>query len=243
MDSTRRTGTVAGLFFVVAAATAIAALALYHDVLHDARYVVDTSRSDTAVLLGAALEAVTAISVVGTATALWPIIRRESQGVALAYVVGRVLEAAFIAVGIISLLAIVTLRQDAAGAAGGDAVSMVTTARALVALHDWTFLFGPGLAIGVNTALLAWIMYRSALVPRWIAAVGLAGGPLVFASSVAVLFGAYAQTSAVAALAAAPVFVWEMSLAARLIAKGVVASPAPLDVRSRPTAAVAALPQ
>jgi hypothetical protein len=132
-------------------------------------------------------------------------------------VAGRVLEAAFIAVGIISLLAIVTLRQDAAGA---DDASLITTGKALVALHDWTFLFGPGLAIGINTTLLAWLMYRSQLVPRAIAVVGLIGGPVVFCSSVAVLFGLYEQTSAVAGLAAFPVFAWEMSLASWLIAKG-----------------------
>jgi hypothetical protein len=92
--------------------------------------------------------------------------------------------------------------------------------RVLAALHDWTFLFGPGLAIGINTALLAALMYRSRLVPRTIAVIGLIGGPLVFASSVAVLFGAYEQASGVAALAALPVFAWEMSLAGWMIVKG-----------------------
>jgi hypothetical protein len=96
----------------------------------------------------------------------------------------------------------------------------VTVGKTLVALHDWTFLFGPGLAIGVNTLLLAYLMYRSRLVPRLIAVIGLTGGPLIFASAAAVLFGLYEQVSAWGMIAAIPVFVWEMSLAVWLIVKG-----------------------
>ena len=235
MHSPRKNAIAAGVFFIVAAVAAIAGLALYHAVLGDPGYIVDRSRDDSEVLLGACFEIALAIAVVGTATALFPVVRRQSEGVALAYVVGRLMEAAVIVVGIISLLSIVTLRQDAAGAAGGDGASLIATGKALVALHDWTFLFGPGLAIGINTTLLAWLMYRSQLVPRAIAVVGLIGGPLVFCSSVAVLFGLYEQTSAVAGLAAFPVFAWEMSLAGWLIAKGFKPSQALDGAADRPT--------
>src|SRR5262249_58480377 len=91
---------------------------------------------------------------------------RQGEGIALGYVAGRVLEAVVIVAGIISLLSVVTLRRDAAGAAGANAASLVTAGKTLVALHDWTFLFGPGLAIGVNTLLLAYLMYPSPLLPR-----------------------------------------------------------------------------
>jgi Domain of unknown function (DUF4386) len=121
-----------------------------------------------------------AISVIGTAVTLFPIVKRQSEGIALGYVAGRVVEAVVIMVGIMSLLSVVTLRHDAAGA---DTGTLVVAGRALVAVHDWTFLFGPGLAIGVNTLLLAYLMYRSGLVPRLIAVVGLIGGPLIFVSS------------------------------------------------------------
>jgi hypothetical protein len=236
MSSLRKSGIVAGVFFIVAAVAAIAGLALYHSVLNDTSYIVDGSRRDTKVLLGALLEIVVAISVVGTGVTLFPILRRHSEGLALGYAVGRLLEATVIVVGIISLLSIVTLRQDAAGA---DGASLLTTGKALVALHDWTFLLGPGFAIGVNTTLLAFLMYRSQLVPRTIAVLGLVGGPLVFASSTAVLFGAYEQLSGVAGVAAFPVFAWEMSLAVWMIVKGFKPSPAvdrashPLDLAPR----------
>jgi uncharacterized protein DUF4386 len=215
-SATRRSAVLAGVFFIVAAAAAIAGLALYDPVLSDSRFVLD-SANDTQVLLGAFFEIVTVIAVIGTAVTLYPVIRQKSEGLAIGYLAGRTTEGVIIAVGIISLLSIVTLGQDSS--AGRDA-TLVTVSQALVAVHDWTFLLGPGFAIGVNTLMLAYLMYRSGLVPRAIAVIGLVGGPLVFASSTAVLFGAYDQLSAPAAIAAFPVFAWEMSLAAWLIAKG-----------------------
>jgi uncharacterized protein DUF4386 len=212
VSSTKNNAILAGVFFIVAAAAAIAGLALYDPVLNDPGYITDASRTDTQVLVGAFCEVLVVISVIGTGVTLYPVVRRFGEATAIAYLVGRLLEAAVIAVGIISLLSIVALRQDG----GGD----VATGKALVALHDATFLFGPGLAIGINTVLLASLMYRSQLVPRAIARIGLVGGPLVFASSVAVLFGAYDQVSSASVVAALPVFVWEMSLAVWMIAKG-----------------------
>ena len=215
-SATRRSAVLAGVFFIVAAAAAIAGLALYDPVLNESRFVLD-SANDTQVLLGAFFEIVTVIAVIGTAVTLYPVIRQKSEGLAIGYLAGRTTEGVIIVVGIISLLSIVTLGQDSS--AGQDA-TLVTVSQALVAVHDWTFLLGPGFAIGVNTLMLAYVMYRSGLVPRAIAVIGLAGGPLVFASSTAVLFGAYDQLSALAAIAAFPVFAWEMSLAVWLIAKG-----------------------
>lgn len=101
----------------------------------------------------------------------------------------------------------------------------MTVGTSLVTIHDWTFLFGPNLAIGVNTLLLAYLMYRSRLVPRGIAVLGLIGGPLIFASGAAVMFGLYQQISVWGAIAAIPVFAWEMSLAVWLIVKGFKPSP------------------
>lgn len=148
-----------------ARAAPIAGLALYDPVLNDPGYVVE-SADDTQVLLGAFFEIVLAIAVIGTAVTLYPIVKRQNEGIALGYVAGRVSEAVIIVVGIVSLLSIVTLGQDSAGAAGDQAASLVTTGEALAAIHDWTFLFGPGFAIGVNTLMLAHLMYRFGLVPR-----------------------------------------------------------------------------
>jgi hypothetical protein len=155
---------------------AIAALPLYSSVLDDPRYILGAG-TDAQVRLGAFLEFIVVIANIGTAVVLYPIVKRQNQVVALGYVATRIVESMIIAVGIFSLLSIVTLRQDLAGS-GADSASLVTAGRSLVALHDWTFLFGPGMLAGLgNGILLGYLLYRSGLVPRRLAMLGLIGGP------------------------------------------------------------------
>ncbi|MFE7774885.1 DUF4386 domain-containing protein [Streptomyces sp. NPDC057445] len=225
MSSDRRTAVVAGVLFLITEIAAIAGLVLYRPVLGATDHAVAPG-ADTWVSLGALCEVVLAVAVVGTGVALFPVVKRWNEGVALGYVCGRLLEAAVIVVGIVSVLSVVTLRQDLAGAAGADGDSLAAADKSLVAIHDWTFLLGPNIALGLNTVLLAYLMYRSRLVPRFIAVLGLVGGPVICASAVAVMFGLYQQVSVPGSAAALPVFAWEVSLAVRLITKGFRPSPA-----------------
>jgi hypothetical protein len=115
----------------------------------------------------------------------------------------------------------VTLRQDFAGVAGADANSFVTAGTSLVAVHDWTFLLGPGFIVGVgNGLILGYLMYRSGLVPRGMAMLGLVAGPVLCAGGIAALFGVIEPDSALKSLAAAPEFAWELSLGIYLLVKG-----------------------
>jgi hypothetical protein len=221
VKSTRRSAVVAGVFFIVAAVAAIIGLALEGPVLNDSRYIVSGSGADDRVILGAFFEVILVISVIGTAVMLFPIVRRQNESIALGYVAGRVVEGVVIVVGIMSVLSVVTLKNDFAGAAGGaDTPSLILAGKSLVVIHNWTFLFGPSLAIGVNTLLLAYLMYTSRLVPRVIPVLGLVGGPVIFGSGTAEMFGLYQQISVWGSVGAIPVFLWEMSLAVWMIAKG-----------------------
>ncbi|MFE9841687.1 DUF4386 domain-containing protein [Streptomyces goshikiensis] len=219
MSETRRLAVVAGALFLVTEVAAIGGLALYRPVLEGPGYVVG-SGADTRVFLGALCELVLALAVMGTGAALYPVLRRRSEAAAVGYVCGRLLEAAVIVVGIVSVLAVVTLRRSAGPSGAADAASLVTAGKTLVALHDWTFLLGPNFALGANTLVLACLMYTSRLVPRAVAVLGLAGGALICASATAVLFGVYEQVSVAGSLAALPVFAWEVTLAVRLLFKG-----------------------
>lgn len=213
----RKIAIAAGVFFLISDVVSIAAVLLYGSVLTSPDYIVGPG-SDTRVLLGALLEVIVAFSVIGTAVALYPVVRRQNEGVALGYVALRTLEAGIIVIGVVSILPIVTLRQ--AGIAGTDPATLTTVGRALVSIHNWTILIGPDFTSGLNTVLLAFLLYRSRLVPRFIPVLGLVGGPLVFATAIAVLFGVLAQISALAILPALPELAWELSLATYLIVKG-----------------------
>jgi hypothetical protein len=217
----RKLALATGIFFLITIIASIpAAFVFYAPVLGDPRYILGGS-ADTSVFLGAFLEVITALACIGTAVALFPVVKKQNEAVALGYVAVRVFEATIIALGIVSLLSVVTLRQDFAGAAGADAASLGQLGQGLVAIHDATFLIGPGLLAGLgNGVLLGYLMYRSGLVPRRMALLGLIGGPLVTASGIAILFGLYEQVSPVAALSAIPETLWELSLGVWLVVKG-----------------------
>src|SRR5215217_3310705 len=210
---------VTGILFLITFATSIPPF-VYHyvPVVDDPRYIVGGGGADNSVSLGAFLELLLIIANIGTAVVLWPVLKRVNEILALGYVTARVVECAFIAVGILSLLSVVTLRQEAAGA---DSASLVAVGKSLVALHGWTFLLGPGFMVGVgNGLILGYLMYTSALVPRGMAVLGLIGGPLIIASGVGVLFGVIEAGGVVQGLVTIPEFLWELSLGIWPIVRG-----------------------
>jgi hypothetical protein len=225
MDFARKAALVAGIFYLVTFISSIpAALILLPPVLDNPDYIVSAG-ADTRVIWGCFLDVVNALAGIGTAVALFPVVKRQSEALALGFVTTRMLEAAVIMIGVVSLLAVVTLRQDLAGAAGADAASLVTTGTALVAVRDWTFILGPGLMPALNALLLGSIMYRSRLVPRIIPTMGLIGAPLLLAATTATLFGYTEPFSVWANLATLPVAAWELSLGVWMVVKGFKPSP------------------
>ena len=224
-DAQRRTALIAGVWFAITFVTSIPALILYQPLLKHTNYIFG-SGTRTGIAVGATLEVFLAISGIATAVVLYPIIKRQSQSISLGYVASRTLESTIIVVGIVSVMSVVTLRHDVGGAGAAHPASLVLVERALVAIHDWTFLLGPGFCAGFgNGILLGYLMYKSGLVPRGMAMLGLIGGPLIFVSGIAILFGAFKNGSAAANLLALPEIAWEASLTVYLIVKGFKSSP------------------
>ena len=223
MDPLRRTASLTGWLFIVTFVASIPAFFIFYEpVLDHPNYIVGAG-ADNRIALGALLEMIVIIANIGTAVVLFPILKRQNESLALGYVTARIMESAFIAIGILSLLAVVTLLQDV-GAAGGD--SLVLAGRSLVAIHDWTFLLGPGWVVGVgNGLILGYLMYTSGLVPRGMTWLGLIGGPLIILSGTLVLFDVIEPGSSAQAIATIPEFLWELSLGIYLIVKGFKPSP------------------
>jgi hypothetical protein len=220
----RRTAGIAGWLMASTFVTSIlAALILYEPVLNDADYILGAGE-DTRITLGALMEFLLMIGNVGTAVVMYPILKRYSETLSLSYVASRTIESTIIGVGAISLLSVVTLRDDLAGSIGANSASLDIAGQTLVAIHDWTFLLGPGFCVGVNGILLGWLMYRTGLMPRRLAMLGVVGGPLIFASAIAVLLGAYEQDG-LHALFSIPEGLFEASFAIYLIVKGFRPSP------------------
>jgi hypothetical protein len=205
------------VLYLITFFTSIPAFFFYVPVLDDPRYILGGG-ADTSVAFGAFLELILIIANIGTAVVLYPILKRQNEILILGYVTARVMECVFIAVGILSLLTVVALRQEAAGA---DAASLITAGKSLVALHEWTHLLGPGFFVGVgNGLILGYLMYTSALVPRGMAVLGLVGGPLIIASGVGVLLGVIEPEGVVQGIATIPEFFWELLLGIWPIVRG-----------------------
>jgi hypothetical protein len=229
MDTTRKLAIATGVCFLITHVTSVPAAFLYDPILNGKNYVLG-SGSDTQVVLGAFLELICALGNIGTAVCLFPVVRRWSEAGALGYVGLRTLESAIMAAGLLPLLVVVTLRQHLAGTAGVDTASLAMLGNSLVEMHKWTRLLGPGLVCGVNTTVMAYLLYRSRLVPRIIPILGLIGGPAIFAYWTARMFGASEQALGWATIGVLPIFAWEVSLALRLIIKGFNTTPVTPEV-------------
>ena len=211
MTSLRQTSLAAGVLYLITFIS-IPSLALYKAV-RKPEYILGAG-PDTTVLVTGILEMIVALAGIGTAVALYPVLKRQNQSLAIGLVGIRVLEAATIFSGVVSLLSVVSLRQTGAGIGGLD------TARGLIAQHDWTFTLGQGLLPGVNDLLLGILLYKSGLVPRALSLIGVIGGPVVLGSVVAKYFGLYDELSAWSLLGALPVAVFEFALGVYLTVKG-----------------------
>jgi hypothetical protein len=204
MDDDQRLARIFGVLFIITFITSIGALALFQSVLDDPAGYIAGGGKDAQIYLGAFLELLLIIANVGTAVVLYPIARRQSETLAIGYVAARIIECVFIAAGIIFVLGVVTLRTDSP-----DAADLGVS---LAALKDWTFLFGPGMIVPFgNGLILGYLMYKSGLVPRRMAWLGMIGGPLLLFGNFGVLFDWWEQTGPVSLLVV-PEFVWEAFL-------------------------------
>jgi hypothetical protein len=204
---TRRAALLGGLLYLSTHVTSVAALLAYGDVLTDPTSAV-SGEHDSAVLVGVVLDTLLALGVLGTGVALLPVLRPYAPIGAHAFSALRTMESAVIAVGVLPMVALVSLRDNA-------------SATLLVGLHQASFLVGQGLVISITTLVIAGTLWRTRLVPAWIGALGLVGGVAVLASNAAQLFGGLERGGSLAALLAAPVFAFEISFAVYLVVRGV----------------------
>jgi hypothetical protein len=220
VDPLRRTATIVGWLFVLTYVTSIAAKIALYPPLFEGNNITGPGE-DTRVLWGAFSEAILIIANIGTATDIYTVIKRKHPNLAISFVAARIMESVFIGVGILSVLTVVTLRQDYADTDGAAAAGLTAVGDALVALQEWTFALGPSFVVGVgNGCILGYIMYRTGLVPRRLAMFGLIGGPLIILSGSAAMLGIIELDGTWQQLSAAPEFVWELGLGLYQIVKG-----------------------
>jgi hypothetical protein len=211
MSSLRRTSLAAGILYLLTFVS-IPTIALYSSV-REPDYILGTG-PDTAVIVGALLEIIVALANIGTAVVLFPVLRRQNEGVALGFVGTRILEAGTIFMGVVFILSVLSLRQAGTGADG------LVISQTLVAMYDRVFLVGQSFLPVVNALLLGSLLYQSRLVPRVLPVIGFVGAALLVAADIAVLFDFIGQHAISTSYFAIPIAFWELSLGIYLVAKG-----------------------
>jgi hypothetical protein len=230
MSALRRTALIFGVLYLATFVFSIAGVLLYDPVLHTATFMASPG-GDTRVRLGAVCEVLLIIANIGTALVVFPIFRRRYEVLSLGYVTARLAECTFIAIGIVSYLAVVTLHQKSPS-------SLLNDAESLVAVRNWTFVLGPGFVAGLgNGLILGYMMYRSGFMPRGLAILGLVAGPLICITGLGVVLDVIPRGGTAQAIATVPEFIWELSLGIYPIVKGFKAPP--IHEADRPTSRVA----
>ncbi|RTE09505.1 DUF4386 domain-containing protein [Paenibacillus whitsoniae] len=221
MDFSSKTASrIVGVLFIVAAITAIVGVILYKPILNDSNYLIQGSAHAHQVVLGAIMELILVVSAVGTATVMFPFLKKYNRTIAIWHVCFRYLEAVMITVGVVSVLALLALSQAYVAAGAPDTASYQVSGTLLKAVHDYTFLLGPNFFLGINTMMYSYIFYKSKLVPRFIPLLGLTGSVLILLAALLEMFGVIDQVSTWGAILALPIFANEMTLAVWLIVKG-----------------------
>ena len=213
----RKIATFAGWLWVATFVFSIPArFILYAPVLDEGNYVTGAGDdAKTLIAIGALFELIVIIANVGTAVVPFSIHKRQNEAGAVGYVTARLMECTFIAIGIVCMLAISTLRQDAPSG------TTAALGQGLEAVYEWCFRLGPGFIVGIgNGLILGWLMYKSELVPKRMAMLGLIGGPLIILAGIAVLFDLIEAGGPVQAVMTIPEFFWELLLGIYLIVKG-----------------------
>jgi hypothetical protein len=220
----QRTGRIFGWLFIGTFVTSIPARLLFINGVGatwtDMRFVAGDT-SNASLKWGAILEFGLIVTQIGTAVVIYPLVRRQSETVSLGYVCARIMESVFAAIGLISIISAVALADALVGASGAEATAIVTQGDSLAQMYDWAFRWGPGLVAGIgNGLMLGYLMYRSALVPRRMALLGLIGGPVLIFSFVMQLIGVYKNGEGPSGLFTFPEAAWELSLGVYCAWKG-----------------------
>lgn len=219
-SGTKKDAVITGVLFIIATVAAIIGLRLYDPVLNNPAYLALGVSYSNQIIVGAVSELVLACTAAGTGVMLYPYLRRYSESLGLGYLSFRLLEVVFIMVGIVSVLALLTLSQLYTSAPAPDTATFETIGGILKAVHDWTFMLGPNFMLGINTFIYSYVFYQTRLVPGKLAAFGMVGAICILIAAILELFGVILQISTWGVLLAIPVFAFEMILAVWLIRKG-----------------------
>jgi len=227
----RTAARVVGALFITATVAFTLAVVVLQPVLGAPDYLTKASLSGNRVATGALFELINHIAVVGIAVAIYPVLRRFSERLAIGYVAARSIEAVLFAIGTMHLLTLVAVSREFVAAGTPPTSHFQTLGAVLLAGHDWDDAALAFTAFSLGALILNYALYQARLVPRWLSVSGLVSAALILAARMMVVYG-IELSSATQIVFDAPIALQEMTFAVWLIVKGF--NPAALSEPQRP---------
>lgn len=218
---TKSNSVMTGVFFIIAAVAAMIGLGLYAPVLNNPYYLTQGAEYADQIVLGVFFELLLACTAVGTGVMLYPYLKRYNESAGLAYVCFRILEVVFILIGLVSVLAMLTLSSVYVNTKSPDLSNFLIIGAVFKGVHHWAFILGPNFMLGINTFIYSYVFYQSKMIPSRLSILGIIAAVFILVASGLEMFGVILQISVPGIMLAIPVFVYEMSLAMWLIIKGI----------------------
>jgi hypothetical protein len=215
----RKTAAIVGALFIIATAASLATVPFLGSALDGHDFILKISENENGVMMASMLMIILATSLVGIGALMFPVLRKDFEGLGMAYTGIRFVEGIFIVLSSVCLLGMVTMGQDYA-AGRLDQASSQSMGALLISIRDWSLMFGTLFFLSLGGLVLNYVLYRSRLVPRWLSAWGLVGDVGILIYGVMGLFGTDTNVFDIASLLAAPIAVQEMVFASWLIIKG-----------------------
>ena len=164
-------------------------------------------------VLGALLMLANTAVDIGKAVLFFPVIEKWGRRTALAYLGTMVFEVALMAVGVLALLMLVPL-ADQAQSGQLDASTAQSLSMLAVDGNEMGYQIGQ-LALAFGAMFLAYLLFRSALIPRVLAGLGIVGYVTHMAGAIFELFGVH-----ISMWLLIPGGIFEVSLGVWLLVKG-----------------------
>jgi hypothetical protein len=218
MNTYRKTAIIVGVLYIIGTLSGLLS-AVFGPNLNAQNYLANLSSNESKVIIGALLEFLMAVAVAGIAIAIFPVLKRLNEGLALGYVVARTVEGLLLTIGVISLLTLLTLGQEFIIAGAPAASYFQTLGTLLQAVREWGGGVCSAIVFSLGSLMFYYLLFKSKLVPHWLAGWGLIGATLYLLSGFFPLFG-HDSRSTIYLILEAPLGVNEIVLAVWLIVKG-----------------------
>ncbi len=215
MEFYRKTAVVVGILFLIATLVLIIG-GVFSLTINDPDYLISTFSNENQIIFGAILEIISAAAIVGIPIAMFPILKKYSEGLALGYVATRIIEGLTVFLNTIVLLAILSLSRQFVSTPVPDVFYFQATGELLLSMRSWISIL-VDFSFPIGALIFNYLLYKTRLTPRWIAILGLVGAILWIATAPVRMFGFSPEWMDTLA---APIAVQEMILAVWLIIKG-----------------------